>query len=320
MIRRSRRGAFTLIELLVVIAIIAVLIGLLLPAVQKVREAAARIQCGNNLKQIGLAALDYHSAHQVLPPGVLMHKANVPPWNSANPYADSYTSCLVFLLPYIEQDNIYRTINPVDLDPNQQPGGWWNREFGVAQAHIKTYECPSDNPYTGGLNVFAVMTCGDAIPPPPGSDLYGASFGPGGSVDTLGATNYASNAGYIGDVSDPGAVAYRGPYYANSNTKITEITDGTSNTIGFGETLGGTFPGARGSRFCWFGAGNLPTGFGLSEPTGWYTYGSKHTGVVLFVYCDGSVRPIRKGADFNNYVFASGAVDGQIVDFTQLGN
>src|SRR3989442_1444848 len=124
MTRIRRRSGFTLLELLVVIAIIGVLMALLLPAVQKVREAANRLSCTNNLKQIALAALNYESTHRSFPPGL-----NLSPNSPANPYwsppnAGPYTGLLAYLLPYIEQDNVYRQI-PQDLfNPKTKLGAW----------------------------------------------------------------------------------------------------------------------------------------------------------------------------------------------------
>src|SRR5262249_28868255 len=127
-----RRLGFTLIELLVVIAIIAVLIGLLLPAVQKIREAAARTQCSNNLKQISLAAHNYASAHGVFPPGGLVspnsRNLGAPDrpagWIANPPYAGPYTGVLPFLLPYVEQDNVYKRIDPALLQFDTTAGAW----------------------------------------------------------------------------------------------------------------------------------------------------------------------------------------------------
>src|SRR5438105_11534009 len=115
--RCYRRAGFTLIELLVVIAIIAVLIGLLLPAVQKVREAANRMSCQNNLKQIGLAAHNYESSYGKLPPGFLGQFPDVGLDPVAINYPFQYVGVLAYLLPYLEQDNVYRQML-VDVPPD----------------------------------------------------------------------------------------------------------------------------------------------------------------------------------------------------------
>ncbi len=297
---RGRKG-FTLIELLVVIAIIAILIGLLLPAVQKVREAAARMQCGNNLHQIALAAHNYEGAYQKLPPGIAVANG-------------SYIGVLAYLLPYVEQDNIYKQIPTAFFTPSGA-GVWWGNgnSWAAANNKVKTFLCPSDNAEaTPGSGIWAYTYTS-------GYTLYGGYFGP--TYTTLGRTNYAGCAGYIGyPQGDPGTGAYAGPFYTDSVVKLATIPDGTSNTVAFGETLFGTTP--RDFVGTWMGAGVMATAWGLPDPPQWYTYGSKHTGVVQFAMSDGSVRPVKRfGSGFgpgNAYLYATGASEGGVFDPSNL--
>jgi len=310
--RSTRRSAFTLIELLVVIAIIAVLIGLLLPAVQKVREASARSVCQNNLKQIALGAMSYESAYSRLPPGMLAAIAG----RSRDFFDAQCIGSLVFILPYVEQDAIARQLT-TSLDLNSlgnrptpaDSQGWWRSsvDFGLSFSRIKTFICPSDEVVSAtetssgaGINLANTSVGGDG---------FTIGFLNNGNRYDIGKSNYAGVAGSAGNDSatrsanfGPGAnlQMYLGMLYNRSKVTIAEVTsaDGASNTLMFGESLGGKPTGQRDFVFSWIGVGALGTKNGLGENnnSGWAYFNSRHNGVILFAFGDGSVRSVRAGA------------------------
>jgi prepilin-type N-terminal cleavage/methylation domain-containing protein len=326
MIRSTRRQGFTLIELLVVIAIIAILIGLLVPAVQKVREAAARIQCENNLKQIGLAAHNYESTYKRLPPGYLgppNPTAGTPPVSNGV----QNVGVMAFLLPYIEQGPLWNQATAAAGSPyfaTQTVDTYWIRNAGLVAAarnHIPVYECPSDsNGPSCTLAISRIHTWINPNPPPPFTgptpDLTAGVIGI--NADSFGRTSYLGVAGYFGTAF----ANFRGIYTDRSTVKITTISDGTSNTLMFGESVGDT---SQSVCYTWMGGGVLPTGFGIpTDPTqgSWATFSSYHTGIVQFCFGDGSVRALRAGLtqspDFNTYVYISGYNDGQATDYSGI--
>jgi prepilin-type N-terminal cleavage/methylation domain-containing protein len=334
-LRRAYRLGFTLIELLVVIAIIAILIGLLLPAVQKVREAAARSQCQNNLKQIALGAHNFASANNYLPTGYLGPK---PVTDPPNPNGQQ-VGCLVLVLPYIEQDNLFRQLM-TDPAPNwptiPQVGPFWGSygsAVNAAPTRVKTFLCPSDNAEQAS-DFFILGMIVTLTPPanPTQANIYRLTAGSPGQYK-FGATNYAGVSGY-GDLTGTSYDQYSGLMANRSQITLEQATaaDGLSNTLMFGESLGSADTGPRKLALSWMGTGSLPTIFGLpSKVPDWPYFSSKHTGIVQFAMGDGSVRGIRKGQEaptagnppstgYLTYVYMSGWHDGQTVDPSVIGN
>ena len=332
MLRTHReRSAFTLIELLVVIAIIAILIGLLLPAVQKVREAAARMKCSNNLKQLALAAHNYESTNGTLPPGWY----GPPPGQINGPH--SFAGVLPTLLPYVEQENLYRRIQ-MNWEPGSTDTLWYRNSsaWNAAQVSLTIFKCPSDDQESAeGSGVRYYIR--ERMYPTPSRPNSSSTISLTTTTSMAPApTSYIGVAGGLGDTPPNGWARWKGALTSQSKVSLVRIQDGTSQTLLFGETVGRCFRCSgsqqRNRLMSWFGMGAYPTAWGLRAnwgrpnpniPTA-PAFGSMHTGIIQFAYADGSVSKVRKqdvqgGARYSlGYIPSSGIGDGRVVDGSAL--
>jgi prepilin-type N-terminal cleavage/methylation domain-containing protein/prepilin-type processing-associated H-X9-DG protein len=282
-----QRGGFTLIELLVVIAIIAVLVGLLLPAVQKVREAAARTQCENNLHQIGLALHQYHDAARSFPPGY------VSGWDANGNDTGPGWGWAAYLLPQMEQDGLYNALRfdqPIEAAVND----------GARVMPIKSYVCPSDD-----------------APPTFTAQRFDSAGRPIASISQVASANYI---GVFG-VTEPG-VDGEGVFFRNSQVRIADITDGTSQTLMVGERAHALAPATwvgaiTGAEIFPYNSSNMVLGHtGESNgvaPTEPNHFSSRHAGGVNFLFADGHVHFLTAAVSESVYQALSTRAGGEPV-------
>jgi prepilin-type N-terminal cleavage/methylation domain-containing protein len=347
--RRTTRKGFTLIELLVVIAIIAVLIGLLLPAVQKVRAAAARMSCSNNLKQIALANMNYESSYGVFLPAVGKNGCCWGTW-------------MIPILPYMEQENVSRNyVNFGGLDwTGSRYNGGANR--AVTSVTLKSFTCPADANSTqtkgvttehnyvlnaGNTSFFQTATpIGCKVGSAGCTPFLGAPFGyyNGVAIESSGFgwdSTLPWGKGAPGDNGGPPPDISKG--LMGKQMKIADITDGTSNTLCASETIQGTAGDYRGFTW-WGGAAGFTTyltpnsplpdvmeggGCGAQPPmppcTSHTTFAyprmvaarSYHTAGVNAAMCDGSVHFITNNVSYPVWNAMGSAQGGEVIDLSQ---
>jgi prepilin-type N-terminal cleavage/methylation domain-containing protein len=304
--RRAVRAAFTLIELLVVIAIIAILIGLLLPAVQKVREAAARTQCQNNLKQLALACHMHANSVGVLPASNVVRLTGTDPQAEAS-YAYYENWCLK-LLPYVEQENLYAQYD-FSKAYDQQPASGQK----VQQTYLKVFSCPAD-PHANTISQPSTGYAGPTVNGVTGfmTGSYRANCGVNNNVHSWSNPEEAIIMVQTENVSN-----YRGPMHIIGVAGLAEeplsVIGSTSNTVLIGERAiqAQSADGKRRGTY-WADAKAVYSASYFSQDTPAtllvdydrcnqlegnsgrckYSWGSNHGDIVQFAFCDGSVRRV----------------------------
>jgi prepilin-type N-terminal cleavage/methylation domain-containing protein len=341
----SRRSGFTLVELLVVIAVIAVLVGLLLPAVQSAREASRRTQCRNNLKQVALAAHQFHDTHGRFPPGLLASRKVYPIVDFGQAVGP-----LAWLLPFMEQSAVEHQLDislnvlwhPEDPRPPAPPNtmAFWETpsSWSAAHARIATLLCPSSDAYANTVGTLMALhgRAGDhPADPPDRSSMRGYAsywyFSVGGGGRELGRTNYLPVAGGLGTIGNRWD-QFTGVFYNRSKTQMNEISDGLSNTLLVGEYAGGYGTASAELEWSasWIGGSGLPSAYGLvpqaasGRRPAWWQFGSLHPGLVQFAAADGSVHAvaltIADQPPERLFVALTGMRDRQVVPDSALGN
>ena len=276
----GRRPAFTLVELLVVIAIIGILIALMLPAVQMAREAARRMQCKNNLKQIGLAMHNYNDSHESFPAGYIAVDVDYEEWGWP-----------IFIMPYMELTTLYNELRPNQLRLNQVIATTNGQR--LLQAPLEGFRCPSDSTED---TLPRTLRHFDGVGAPSG-------FEPGSS-------NYMGVCGLF-DRAD--GSKNNGMLYGNSAVKIADIPDGTSSTFlvgerdvrcGAGAWCGNRNPMGVSDLGAYYVQGRISIKLNHPDNSGADScregFGSAHSGGGNFLMCDGSVHFISETIDFSN--------------------
>ena len=298
LVNKGPRQGFTLVELLVVIAIIGILIAMLLPAVQAVRSAARRTACTNNLKQIGLASLNYESTFQRFPPGYLGPDPTDASLNLSRGGSQQSTGALVFIFANMEQANIQNLI-PDDYVSTETFGRspWWinNGLRPLALAKVPHLVCPEVTEQPRDVLVSTHYFFDE-------TDMKFSSDGRRIQNFEFGLTSYRPCGGDLGLVS-----GRRGILRNRSNTTFGEITDGSSNTILFGEASPTDF------EFAWIAGGTIDAHFGFGNSS--FQWESRHPGdIVNFCFGDGSVHSLNQSIERSVLANLASMEDGQVIE------